>query len=288
MVTTIADRQNDQRLLRLHAAARHFYDRGQFWHRLRVTGTVAFVALGVVVTFRFHGAADYIAAAAGGWILFARTVFDWLERRAFSCGAKAQEQYDSELFGLSWNKNLAGRRLGDEDIVDAARGIELTTLRDWYPLDVDEVAWPRNAVLCQRSSAAWGRRTHTAYAVTVAIGAFGWLLVTVVIGVAAHASLSEYLIRLFLPSQPALMDGVDLVRTHARLAKHRERVEASAEELLLDVDTTGTDSRALQDQIFEIRRRPPRVPNWFYRLRRDRDERAMREAAGAILARMPR
>jgi hypothetical protein len=287
-VLTIADRQNDQRLLRVHSAGRRFYDRGQLWHRLRVTGSTAFVALGVLVTFRYQGAAEYLAAAAGAWILFARTLFDWFERRSFLWGAKAQEQFDTELFGLAWNDSLVGRRLSEEDIADAARHVDPATLRDWYPLDVDEIAWPRNAALCQRSSAAWGRRTHAAYVWILTISVFGWLLVTIAIGVVEGASLSEYLIRLFLPSMPALMDGTDLARTHRQVAERRSHVEESAERLLLNVDTSQEDVRRLQDQIFEIRRQPPRVPNWFYRLRRQRDDRAMREAADALVARIPR
>jgi hypothetical protein len=108
-----------------------------------------------------------------------------------------------------------------------------------------------------------------------------------VIGAAAHASLAEYLIRLFLPSQPALMDSVDLVRTHWLNAGRKARVENRAEQLLMNASASESDSRSLQDQIFEIRQHPPRVPDWFYRLRRRRDEEAMRDAVAAWLQRIP-
>jgi hypothetical protein len=286
----IADRQNDPNLLTSLAAARRYYDLGQRWHRLRVTGTIGFVALGVVVTFWYHGAAVYIAAAAGGWILFARTMFDYLERRAFVCGAKAQEQFDCELFSLPWNNGLAGNPLSAEHNARAARRYKRkrpTKLHDWYPADVDKAAWPSNVILCQRASAAWARRTHSAYTWAVGTSSLLWLLATMVIGAAAHASLAEYLIRLFLPSQPALMDSVDLVRTHWLNAGRKARVENRAEQLLMNASASESDSRSLQDQIFEIRQHPPRVPDWFYRLRRRRDEEAMRDAVAAWLQRIP-
>ncbi|MGH7188058.1 MAG: S-4TM family putative pore-forming effector, partial [Acetobacteraceae bacterium] len=264
-----------------------YYDHGQFWHRLRVAGTTGFAALGVVVTFRYHGAADYVAAAAGAWLLFARTLFDWRERQAFACAAKAQEQCDCQLFSIPWNQGLAGYRLSAEDIASVARGYDRSKVRDWYPADADRADWPRNAILCQRSSAAWGRRTHKAYAGVVGAGAGLWLLATVIIGAAAHASLAEYLIRLFLPSQPALMDSVDLIRTHSSIAARRLRVEQRAEDLATNENATEADCRGLQDQMFEIRHKPPRVPNWFYRLRRKRDEQAMNDAARVLAARLP-
>lgn len=282
---TIADRQNDPSLLRFLAAARAYYDRAQWWHRLRVLGTTVFGALGVIITLAAEDAAPYVGAAAGLWVLFARTLFDWLERTTFECAATAQEQFDSALFALPWNASIAGNRIADEDIADAARRAGVADVRDWYPAAADRLAWPANVAVCQRASAAWGRRTNNAYAFVVAAAGIAWLLVTVAVALAVDASLAAYLLGLFLPSQPALMDALAIWRTHREIARRKERVERAAEDLLLAGEVTAEACRGIQDQVFEIRRQPPRVPNFFYAARRERDQRAMEEAADALVTR---
>ena len=153
----IANRQNDANIVRFLAAARAFYNRAQWWHRLRVVGTTAFGVVGVLIVIFDEDAAAYVGAAAGAWILVARTMFNWLERSAFDRGARAQEQFDTALFELPWNASIAGNRISDEDIADAVRRVGLNSVRDWYPARADALPWPRNVAVCQRASAAWGR-----------------------------------------------------------------------------------------------------------------------------------
>ena len=78
-----------------------------------------------------------------------------------------QEQFDVEVFGLEWNDGLAGPKEAPEDIHTAAQKIQVkraASLRNWYP-DADAAPWPLNVILCQRSSAVWGRRGHYWYTI---------------------------------------------------------------------------------------------------------------------------
>jgi len=49
---------------------------------------------------------------------------------------------------------------------------------------------------------------------------------------------------------------------------------ASADSTLVTV----ADCRAVQDHRYQLRRRSPQVAEWYYRIRRDRDEHSMKRA----------
>jgi hypothetical protein len=289
----IAARQNKPDLIRLLAAAHWYYARAQAWHMLRVSGTIGFVLVGVLVTLRFHGATDYVAAAASAWLLLSRTLFEWRERSGIERGALIQEQWDTTLFGLAWNAELVGRHPTPEDVAEASsriKGKRRARLHDWYSRRVDAAPWPTSVLLCQRSSVVWGRRRHTTQWAVIALAAASWLVATVIIGVATSISLADYLLRLFLPSMPAMVDAADLARAHHDIARRKQKIERSSDDLLERARATGAIDadacRRLQDQIFELRRRPPRISWAVYRFRRDQDNAAMDDAVDDLLRRL--
>jgi SMODS-associating 4TM effector domain len=195
-------------------------------------------------------------------------------------------------FGLEWNTGLAGSKAAPEDIANAAKRIKSDAgLRDWYA-PTGSAPWPLDIVLCQRSSAVWGRRAHSAYAITILSLGSGWLIVGIVMGLAAHLSLGAYLLKLFLPSQPAFLDTIDLARTHFRQSSDKHAVETAADSLWdagihNPAAVTADDCRDLQDQSYRLRRHGPQIAQWFYKLRRDSDEQAMRTAVGDLVSRLP-
>jgi hypothetical protein len=290
--TRIGERQNDPAMLELLRADSWHYKRAKRWHLSRIVGTLVLAACAPVITFWLPSATDAVAVAVAVWVVAARTILNMAERREMRLGVSIQEQFDTELFGLEWNRSLAGRRPAPEDIADAARHVgDSALLRDWYA-ETGEAPWPLNVILCQRSSAVWGRRAHWAYGSTVlGIGCL-WLLAGVVMALAAHLTLSDYLLKLFLPSQPAFLDTIDLYRTHLRQSRDKGDVEEAADSLwakgVADGDAVAAaDCRQLQDQSYRLRLNGPQIPQWFYRVRRGADEHAMRAAVAKLLSQLP-
>jgi hypothetical protein len=264
--------------------------RAKRWHLFRVLGSLVFAALAPVVTFWVPGATDLVGAAAAAWVVLGRTLFAILEGRDQRAGVMIHEEFDTELFGLGWNPGVAGKKLAREDIVDAARHVDNDDrLRNWYA-PTGDVPWPLDVLLCQRSSAVWGRRSHFAYGATVLGIGIAWLVAGAIMGVAAHLTLSEYLIKIFLPSAPAFLDTGDLVRSHWEQAKAKGRIEERADEIWDRACARRAvprveDCRQVQDEAFRLRMRGPQVAEWFYRFRRGRDERAMQGAVSSLVSR---
>jgi hypothetical protein len=289
----IAERQNDDDTMELLCAATWHYGVAKRWHLVRVVGTLALALAAPVITFWLPQTADWVAALAAFWVLAARTLLGKAEDMGMHAGVTAQEQFDTEVFGLPWNEALAGRRLGQEDIIDASnhiRGEARARQKNWYA-DTTKAPWPLNVVLCQRASAAWSRRDHQNYARILATVASTWFVAGILMGVAAHVSLAGYLIMLFLPSQPAFLDSIELIRSHWTAGEEKARVEDLTDSLwgkgVADPTlVTIADCRAVQDHSYRLRRHSPQVAEWYYRVRRDRDEDAMIRATERKISRL--
>ena len=290
---SIAERQNDDDTLELLCAATWHYGVAKRWHLIRVVGTLGFALAAPVITFWLPQAAAWVAALAALWVLAGRTFLGRAEDTEMHAGVTAQEQFDTEVFGLPWHEALAGRPLGHEDIIDASDhiiGESRARKKNWYA-DTTKAPWPLNVVLCQRASAAWSRRAHQNYARVLTLAAWAWFVAGIGMGVAAHVSLTGYLIMLFLPSQPAFLDAMELIRSHRAAGEQKARVEAMADTLwekgAADPTlVTVADCRAVQDHSYRLRRHSPQVAEWYYRLRRDRDEHAMKRATARKISQL--
>lgn len=264
------------------------YDLAGRWHTARLVGTVGLALVAPIISFRWPVSTGTIAAVASIWLLVSRAVLspteEWERRRAVN----TQELFDTHVFELDWNPGVAGRPPAEENIAKAAAKNRRPAPTDWYA-DTEGLPRPLDVILCQRSSAAWGRTTHFAYAITLAAVGAVLLVAGLIIGAVADVSLNEYLLRLFLPTVPALLDTIDMSRLHWSTSSQKGCIEAAADDLwATGVDdltsVTPADGRRLQDQTYRLRLDAPRVANWLYRLRRAGDERAMREAVAQRLA----
>jgi hypothetical protein len=263
-----------------------YYLRAKRWHAAKIAGTLILAIAAPVVLFWKPSWGDWLGVLAGAWVLLGRTVIAWRDDQNVRTAVTIQEEFDIGLFDLDWNEALAGPKVAHEDIYSAARKIgkekRLTKLRNWYP-DADRVPWPLNVVLCQRSSAVWGRREHFRYAYVVLTAGIAWFVFGLIIFSVAHVSLADYLVIVFLPSQPAFLDTIDLFRGHLGMARNKHVLENQTTKLWENGShslgsVTEQDCREVQDQAYRLRRSGMQVPQIVYNILRNQDEDAMRAA----------
>lgn len=217
----ISKRQNSSESLELIRAYSYYYKWSKRTHFVRLLGMLVLAILAPVILFWHKDWADVVGAIAGLWVLAGRTILSWIEDHFILKGVTVQEQFDVELFDLDWNDALAGSKAELEDIHGAAKKNTNKGLKNWYPDVVDQAPWPLNVIICQRSSAVWGRRDHFVYAYFVLGLGAAWFIAGLVMFAAAHVTLADYLIIVFLPSQPAFLDTIDLYRGHLAQSKAR-------------------------------------------------------------------
>lgn len=281
--------------MELRRALTWHYMLAKRWHAGKVVGTLAFALAAPIVLFWKPEWGDLVGAVAGVWVLAGRTILSWLDRRHLQKAVTIQEQFDVDLFDLEWNYSLAGHKVAPEDIHTSAnrvrKGRQLDRLRNCYP-DVDGAVWPLNVLLCQRANAVWGRRGHHRYAYLIASLGLTWFIAGIVMAIIAHVTLAGYLVKVFLPSQPAFLDTVDLFRGHHGLSLEKESLENDITALWEKgvgnlVDVTKQDCRKFQDQMFRLRQSGMQIPQVVYLAFRKQDEKAMRAASARLLSSVP-
>jgi hypothetical protein len=99
----------------------------------------------------------------------------------------------------------------------------------------------------------------------------------IVASLVGNLTLENFILGVFLPVLPAILDVVQYVVGVWRSAADRADLARAIEERL-DDDTPPDPQELLvwQERIFELRRAAPEVPDFIYKLRRPTNERAMR------------
>lgn len=288
--TSITERQNAPEALRAAKAFRRRYALARRWRSLRLGVGLVLGTVGVLLALLEPSTGEYVAAFAAAWIVFSRTVLLGQERREQDAGALAQEVFDIEVFGLPWNAAKVGPTPAPEDLCNWGERQGETEVRDWYP-DVGTVQHPVDVLLCQRASVTWARQDHGTYAQVLRWSVGVALVLTVMLGLLLGLDLGDYLLRLGLPVLPAALDVLDIATANAELARSRGRLQREADSLYVRARDTHQppsvhDCRGLQDEIYATRR-VPGVPDWFYRLTRERRQRNMQDVAREHAQRLP-
>lgn len=284
---SIAERQRSPESARLYKAFSWYYKRAKRWRAARRIGTLGLAAMSPVMVYTWPESGKWLAASAGAWLLISKSLFENIERHYQRGGAQVHEQFDRDIFQLEWDPKIAGYQVAEEDIEVAAKKFrgDSTRVQTWYP---DTKTAPRllAIVLCQRSSAVWGRRDHEAYAALLAVAAASWFALGIALALTKNLSLADYLVQLFLPSQPAFVDIIELAKEHRTLSK----IKLGLERRLTDLVEPGasiseTTCCDVQNQFMRLRSSGAQIPEILYSLRRKHNEPAMHEAAARILAR---
>ena len=270
--------QNAPNSLKLMLASRRFYRVGRV---LQLTGGSINIVLALGSPFVLLYRPEWgplLGAIAGGWLFVSRRALAPFTQRFRLRGAIAQEMFDCAVLGLPWNDALA-RPIAPEEIASASRRRKkIERLQDWYPTQT-AAEWPVSVLVCQRSNAVWARRQHRLYGYVLQIAVYAWAAVGIGVAIVHGASTADYLVTVGLPSLPALLETSELAEGHTNAAGSRERLEERAESLLDQGAATDHDLREIQDQLFTLRRIASIVPEWFYRLVRNRYEKDMKDAA---------
>ncbi|MER6274450.1 S-4TM family putative pore-forming effector [Streptomyces sp900105755] len=263
----IPRRQDEDEFVKLRAAARTTYDTADRIRMVQSLSTIALAIAAPVLALFWPKASNILAITAAVWLIAGRTWIKSLHRRQHLQGVKYQELYDVGLFGLAWNTAVAGPRRQIREEANATRWKVIDKDRGWYE-NVPDVPWPLDALACQVQNLIWSRRNHRAYT-RILWTALGVLCAAAAgIWAAKGFSIDDFLVKVFVPLAPALLDLSELPRQHRDAAQAREQLEESIDDLWQQHAAghlvTTADCREIQDSIFELRASNPPVPTWVH------------------------
>ncbi len=257
-----------------------------------ISSSQSFLALssaiiGPTVAFAYPDAKGWAALYAGMILLIDVIFLEPAVKRYQELGAKIQEMFDTELFGIPWNTHRCHAKPDPEVMINLAATFKkkekTDRLMNWYPVAAGEVPIDYGRLVCQRANMRWDaalRRYYCAFFIVMIV-----LMVVVSGAVALYMKweASQIAISLILPILPAALKLLRECQKHHDSAAVSERTKSMLESIwhralkeTLTPDDFREESRRLQDELYDRRKSSPTVPQRLYLWLRTDYERDMR------------
>lgn len=258
-----------------------------------ITLSIGLPIASVVLAPTFPNLKPYFAMLGLALLLIDVGILDRLQKDRIKRGAKLQEEFDTKVLQLPWNRFVAGTVVDHED-VRAASARRLPEEREtqiscWYEPCVAEVPIHLARLICQRTNISYDSRLRRKYGNWLLNTTVTLFLVLMFFGLVFELSLSEMLLTVLVPFTPfanwVLREYRKQVDTAASLATLKAEFEKLWEKALANTspEELKKGSRELQDAIYQHRASNPLVFDWVYYRLRNRNEDEARHAAQELV-----
>ena len=275
MQNDIPQRQNRPELIDKIAASSRAYGVVKMISQWQSVLALSAAVLGPFVAVAYPGAKGWAALYAGLVLVIDLVFLEPAVRRHQELGAKIQEAFDTELFGLPWNSHRCQAKPDPEVIINLAAKFKkrekTDRLMNWYPVAAGSVPIEYGRLVCQRANMRWDaalRRYYCLFFIVLLV-----LMVVVSCAVALYLKLeaSEIAISLVLPILPAALKILRECQKHQDSATVSERTKSMLESIWnralnepVSPEQFREESRRLQDELYDRRKGSPTVPQSLY------------------------
>lgn len=289
-MNTIPEAQNEPKQLQRLAAQRHLYSVAK-----RILGVEVFLGAPIaiiwsVLAMNIPSVRSY--AAFWGMLVSLSDVL-WLnpwQKRLREKAARIQEAFDCDVLQLPWNDIKVGNRPDPELVKEQADKFKKSTsrvspLNNWYPSVVGRLPMKVARIVCQRANCWWDSKQRRRYAAWVIAGIMLTVVAILGFGLVGGLTIEKLLLAVIAPMAPAIILAIRQCTEQMEAATRLEKLKDHAERLWDAAfgDTTALKllqkSRALQDEIYENRKRSPLVFDSIFRQLRVNYEMQMNHGA---------
>lgn len=290
----INQKQNLDSQIEMLAAQRNLYSTAKvvIGTQMVLAGPMAVVA--TLLGIFFPDLKDYAALWGVSVLVLDLAILSPLQRKLRGQAASVQEAFDTKVLSIEWNEIKVGKRPEPELICEQARrfgtGIQkLDKLRNWYPVEVQNLPAHWGTIICQRANVWWDSTLRRRYANSV-------LITLILLGIALvwftfsrHLSFSDFVIKIAVPMSAFYKLGVTQFLEHRDAAYRLDKLRDHAEKLWSEairgasIESLRSKSRALQDEIFDGRKRNPPIFDMIFNIFRDGHEEQMNKGAQVLI-----
>jgi len=272
----ITTRQNNPHLIELLKAQRIAYSQCKKFQIFDVVSIIIAI-LFPLLTLKYTEYQNTINAFGVLWTS-SYLLTEIYRKNKTTQGAIIQEQFDTELYNLKWNEVLCKDKANIDTIQELASSYSKNDLQNWYSTKIDN-SLPKeiSILLCQRINFSWEisqRQKFVTFLSAIAILYYGIYLV---IGLKNNVGFFDLLVMLS-PSISFLVYSVlNVISLRCHVKSKNETLKFIDKELdnyKQNKTTLPTSEtlRQIQDVIFTERTVPEKVPDWFYRLNKSKNE----------------
>lgn len=274
-MNNITSRQNNSNLIELLKAQRIAYSQCKKFQIFDVVSIVIAI-LFPLLTLSFPNYQNTINAFGVLWTA-SYLLTEVYRKNKTTQGAIIQEQFDTELYNLKWNEVLCKDKINTDTIQELAAQYSKNDLLNWYSIKIDN-ALPNeiSIILCQRINFSWEvsqRKKFVTFLSTIALLYYG---IYIIVGFKNNVGFYDLLVMLS-PSISFLVYSVlNVISLKSHVKSKNETLKFIDKELdnykVRSAIPTSETLRQIQDVVFTERTVPEKVPDWFYRLNKSKNE----------------
>lgn len=272
----ITTRQNNPNLIELLKAQRIAYSQCKKFHFFDFVSAIIAI-LFPLLTLKYPEYQNAINAFGVLWTT-SYLLTEVYRKNKTTQGAIIQEQFDTELYNLNWNEVLCKDKANIDTIQELASDYSKNDLLNWYSTKIDSTL-PKeiSTLLCQRINFSWEISQRQKFVKFLSVIAILYYGIYIVIGFKNNVGFFDLLVMLS-PSISFLVYSVlNVISLRSHVKSKNETLKFIDKELETykqnnaSLPTTET-LRQIQDVVFTERTVPEKVPDWFYRLNKSKNE----------------
>lgn len=285
--------QNKPARIELLRAQRLFYARAKLCQNSFTILALVLPAVGLLFGASFPQIRPYLGVGSIVVLLLEVGLFSRMQRADCKRGAKVQEQFDTEVLRLDWNRLVAGSKVDAEEIRDItsspATAAELNNLKNWYEPVINELPLSVGRLICQRTNLAYDLRVRRRYASLLLWSAVALFIGLTGIGLYQGLTVNDLILTMVLPLLPFAAFALREQRKQGDTIETLETLKAEVEKLWEKALGGASSaeltfgSRAIQDAIFRHRASAPLVVDWLYGRLRKKEENVTHHAAQQLV-----
>ncbi|MDO6435608.1 S-4TM family putative pore-forming effector [Flavitalea sp. BT771] len=197
--------------------------------------------------------------------------------------AKVQELFDCNLFGLSWNGTNSGTKPEAHIIEQNAEKLvpdPKMPLENWYDINLDGLSNERSILLCQETNLFYDGKLREHFKTANILCCISVFVISLGIAIITDIKVRTYLTTVLLPVLPVITITLKTIMENRKSLSASSDLKKTVLQLKLSQqDPTMQELRQVQDKIYCSRKDSALVPEWYYKWRRSRLEKAMKANA---------
>jgi len=292
---SIIQRQELPENIELLAAQRNLYSRAKNIIGFQMILSVPIAICAAITTIMKPELKGYVALWGILVVVFDLFVFTPWVKKLRDNAARVQELFDTKVLGLEWNEISVGKKPEREMIHEEAQkhGLadeEISGLRKWYPIVIDNVPELFGIIISQRSNVWWDARMRRKYTFSIRVILVGIALGLIGYGLYEKKDMFEFLAYIIAPLASTYVFGYRQMMEHSDAADRLDKLKELSEKIWADaiagkdVGALKLKCRTLQDQIFDHRKKNPPIFDFLFSWFRDSNEILMNKGAEALAA----
>lgn len=274
-MNNITTKQNQHKLIELLKAQRIAYSQCKTFQLFDLV-SISIAVLFPLLTLEFPDCQNKINAFGVLWTI-AYLITEVYRKNKTTQGAIIQEQFDTQLYDMDWNSILCKEKESIDVIHRLSGQYKKNDLSNWYSINIDRLLPKEIAViLCQRINFSWEITQRKYFVSLLAVLTSIYYLIFIAIGFHNNVGFYDLLV-LLSPSISFLIYSVlNILSLKGHIKSKTETLKHIDKELenykTNRITPEPKTLRQIQDIIFNERTVPEKVPDWFFRLYKSKNE----------------